>query len=322
MDLRILSGKEVARALSMGRTIELMREAYETLSAGGVEVPLRTALTNEAGTVLYKPAYSERAGIFCAKVVSVFPENAASGLEVCPGVLIVNAADTGMPIALIEAGYLTSLRTGAGTGVATDLFASTNARVAALFGTGGQARHQLEAMLAVRAFEIVYVFSRNPDHAMRFCEEHTGLAGECRLVPNPDRSVLRDCEVITTATTSPTPVFTADEVSLTVHINAIGSLGKERTELCADTVLGSRFVVDQRAACLVEAGEICVVREAGQLPDDFHPEEIGEVIARGSTPREFEDERTVFKSVGNAVQDLACVAEILKNKEGLQTISL
>ena len=306
----------------MVRAIALMREAYSTLSAGGVEVPLRTALTNEGGTVLYKPAYSASAGIFCAKVVSVFPGNAARGLDVTPGVLIVNDAETGMPIALAEAGYLTSLRTGAGTGVATDLFAAENARVGALFGTGGQAGHQLEAMLAVRSFEVIYVFSRNPANAERFCETHEALAGTCRLVPLPERNVLRECDVITTATTSPTPVFSVDEISEQVHINAIGSLGKDRTEIGPETMLGSRVIVDQRAACMVEAGEICLLRDAGRLPDGFHPVEIGEVVTRPERYPEFRAERTVFKSVGNAIQDLVCVAELLRTDSGSETLTL
>jgi ornithine cyclodeaminase len=296
-----------------------MREAFSTLSGGEVDVPLRTALSTEKGTVLYKPAFSGSAGIFAAKIVSVFPGNAAKGLEVCPGVILVNSADTGMPVAMVEAGYLTSLRTGAATGLATDLLAGPNARTAALFGTGGQARHQLEAMLEVRRFETVHVFSRNPDHSERFCEENRDLALNCQLVANSNRDVIKQCDVITTVTTSATPVVFANELSSVCHINAVGSLGKDRTELDAETLLSSRIVVDQREACLAEAGEICLLRDDGRLPDDFAPAEIGELVNSKEHPG---SGRTVFKSVGNAIQDLVCVAELLRIIDDPDSISL
>ncbi len=286
-----------------------MADAYTSLSAGNVESPLRTALVNNKGTVLYKPAYSKSAGIFCAKIVSIFPENAARGLAVTPGIIIVNSAETGMPVAMVEAGYLTSLRTGAATGIATKTFAREDAKTAALFGTGGQSRHQLEALLCAREFETVYVFSRSPENAEQFCKENADLSSSCKFVPNPSRSVLKSCDVIATATTSPTPVFSDDEISDDVFISAIGSLGPNRSEVPDETLLRGSIVVDNRTAALAEAGEITLLNAAGKLPADFSPVEIGEVInGTAEAPK-----RTpfVFKSIGNAAQDLVCVAELL-----------
>lgn len=287
-----------------------MREAFCALSAGEVDSPLRTVLVNKNGTVLYKPAYSDVAGIFCAKVVSVFADNVEKGLPVIPGLIIVNSGETGMPIALVEAGYLTSLRTGAATGLATDLMASKDAKVAALFGTGGQSYHQLEAMLSVRNMDKVYVFSRNESNAEKFCAAHQAMAGKCLLVPNAERSVLKECEIITLATSSPTAVIADDELGADVHINAIGSLGPKRTEVGSATMLRAYLCVDQRDACLAEAGEICLLSDAGVSVEDLSLVEIGELasgvlVAPGNGV-------SVFKSVGNAVQDLVCTAEILR----------
>lgn len=314
MNVRLIDQKIITECLSMSRAIELMRSAFQDLSEGKVESPLRTALVNEEGTMLYKPAYSAGAGIFCVKVVSVFPGNAEKGLPVTPGIIVINSAETGLPLAILEAGYLTSLRTGAATGIATDCLSPKGSEVGALFGTGGQSRHQLEALLCVRRFKKMYVFSRSPENAERFCSENAGMAEGCELVANPDRSVLKECEVITTATTSPTSVFSDDEISDHVHINAVGSLGYNRTEVSAETLLRSDVVVDQRAACLKEAGEICLMREAGLIGNDYHPAEIGEVIAQGVSFEE-RNRPTVFKSVGNAVQDLVCSAEIFRFAE-------
>lgn len=288
-----------------------MVTAYRDLSAGKVDSPLRTGLVNDNGTVLYKPAYSDASGIFCVKVVSVFPGNSEKGLQVTSGIIVVNSAETGLPLAIMEAGYLTSLRTGAATGISTDLFADPASKVGALFGTGGQALHQLEAMLCVRRFETIYVFSRDPANAQRFCDEAAKIGGSCQLIPNPNRAVLKDCDVIVTATTSPVAVFDDREISDRVHISAVGSLGADRTEVSAETLLRSDVIVDQREACLVEAGEICLMREAGLIGDDYHPVEIGEVIGGQADVGE-RTRPTVFKSVGNAVQDLVCAAEIFR----------
>ena len=313
MDLRLINKETVRELLSMKRAIELMRDAYTSLSAGMVDSPLRTALVNDAGTVLYKPAYSDSAGVFCAKVVSVFADNVNKGLPVTPGIIIVNSAETGMPVALVEAGYLTSLRTGAATGLATDLFCAKGVKVAALFGTGGQSYHQLEAMLEVRDFETIYVFSRNEENAKRFCAEHQSAFPNCKLIANPSRDVLKQCEVITLATTSPVAVIYDEEISDNVHINAIGSLGPNRTEVGTDTMLRAKVYVDQKSACLAEAGEICLLAEAGLIDDSFEVTEIGEVLSRPSEV--LLDGVSVFKSVGNAIQDLVCTAEVLRVAE-------
>lgn len=309
MDIRIIGSEVVSACLDMPRAIDLMAMAYVDLTEGNLMSPLRSAITNDRGTVLYKPAYSDTSGIFCVKVVSVFPDNAQNGLPVTPGIIVINSSETGMPLAVLEAGYLTSLRTGAATGLATKIFARAESKVGALFGTGGQARHQLEAMLCVRAFQRIYLFSRDIENARRFCVENQDLAGACELIANPDRSVLKDCDVITTATTSPDPVFRDKEINDSVHINAIGSLGAERSEVSADTLLRSDVIVDQRAACLKEAGEICLMRTAGLIGEDYQPREIGEIL-NGYALKPCGDRPTVFKSVGNAAQDLVCAAEI------------
>lgn len=313
MDVRIFTQDDVRHLLKMPRAIELMREAFAALSTGRIDSPIRTVLTNNHGTVLYKPAYSAAQSLFCAKVVSVFPGNADKGLPVTPGIIILNDGETGLPVGLMEAGFLTSLRTGAATGLATDLLAKPDASIAALFGTGGQAGHQLEAMLCVRELKRVYVFSGHEENAIRFSEEMSGLSGRCELLPAQNRDVLAECDIITTATTSAKPVFADWEIAAAVHINAIGSLGPGRSEIPPATIQRATVVVDQREACLSEAGELLPLMADGRLPSDFAPAELGELVLDA----EYKAERavTVFKSAGNAVQDLVCAAEVLQLAE-------
>ncbi|MCP4175278.1 MAG: ornithine cyclodeaminase [Fuerstiella sp.] len=310
MDVRIFTRDDVRHLLKMPRAIELMRDAFAALSSGRIESPIRTTLTNDHGTVLYKPTWSAAQNLFCAKVVSVFPGNAHKDLPVTPGIIVLNNGETGMPVALMEAGFLTSLRTGAATGLATDLLAKPDASTAALFGTGGQAGHQLEAMLCVRDLKRVYVFSRHNENAVRFCREMAAHNSNCELIPATNRNVLTECDIITTATTSAKPVFSDREIPTVVHINAIGSLGPNRSEIPAETILRATVVVDHREAGLREAGELLPLMNDGRLPTDFAPAELGELVLN----KNYKVERpvTVFKSAGNAVQDLACAAEVLK----------
>jgi ornithine cyclodeaminase len=315
MKLRLLTGNDVRQCLQMPRAIDLMADAFAALSSGQVSVPPRTKIASDAGTMLYKPALSSQSGIYVVKAVSVFPGNVALQLPVTTGLLLVNDASTGLPLALMDAEYLTALRTGAASGLACRLLADAKITKAALFGAGGQAGQQLAAMLATLPLEVVFVFSRNPESAERFCREQAANAGQCRLIPNPDRNELKSCGVICTATTSQTPVFTDDELGPGVHINGVGSFAPTMAEVPPTTVCRATVFVDQREACLGEAGDLRQPIEQRQLPADFHPAELGEVVLGTATGRRSPDEVTFFKSVGNAVQDLYCATEILRRAE-------
>lgn len=309
MKLLCLKRADIAACFGMNQAIAAMETAFSELSRGGIESPLRTALTSPGGTILYKPAYSPALELFCVKVVSVFPGNAATGDEVTAGTILLNDAKSGLPLAMMDAGYLTALRTGAAAGLATKLLAPDEVAEAALFGTGGQAFHQLEALLAVRAIGTVHVFSRNPQNAERFCAEHAAKFPNTRLLATTDRAVLKRCAVISTASTSPEPVFADDELGEKVHINAIGSLGAHRSEIPLATLDRAQLIVDQRAACLKEAGEIISLLKAGRSEASLNLTELGELV--GSSP-ERSAAVSVFKSVGNAAQDLVCAAEVYR----------
>src|SRR5437773_7294636 len=146
----ILSGADVRRALPMPAAIDSQRRAFAALATGQAVLPLRTSVSvpEQDAVALFMPA--RVAGDLGAKIVSVFPRNQASGLATVQGVLFLLDASTGRPAALMDATYLTALRTGAGAGVATDLLAAPSARTAAIIGTGVQAETQLLGLCAIR----------------------------------------------------------------------------------------------------------------------------------------------------------------------------
>ncbi|MDA7979236.1 MAG: hypothetical protein MPJ50_10775 [Pirellulales bacterium] len=316
MKIRLLSQEDVRRALAMSRVIELMENAFSALSSGEIESPVRTNVNNDTGTLLYKPVLWRSQGTFGIKAVSVFPRNTSRQLPVTTGLMLLNNGETGLPMALMDAQYLTAIRTGAATGLATRLLANQDVTQAALFGTGGQAAMQLEALLCVIPLERVSVFARDPSKARVFCERHQGqFNGNCQLVPTQDTNALKDCGVIVAATTSRSPLFHDEHISSGTHINGIGSFTRDAAEVPAETVARADVFVDQRAAALAEAGDLVIPLERGMLPSDFQPAELGEVLLKQRPGRTSTDKITFFKSVGNAAQDIICAIDVLRTAE-------
>ncbi len=315
MKLRVLSGDDVRQAVKMAEAIGAVREAYVQLSAGQAVVPLRMAVPVESrdAVTLFMPAYLAASDALGAKIVSVFPGNPARGLPLIHAVVLVVDAETGRPRALIDGTYLTALRTGAASGVATALLARSEASVVAVFGAGVQARTQLEAVCTVRAIKQVWVYDVSPERVATYVDTMK-VSGEpipanISVARSPAEAV-RDADIICTATTSAKPVFNDADVKPGVHINGIGSYTPEMQEVPAETVARARIVVDAHSASLAEAGDLIIPLKKGLITEAEIHGEIGEVAAGKISGRQSTDEVTFFKSVGVAVQDVA-VAELI-----------
>ena len=304
--MRILSREVIAELVSMRDAIELMRTAFAALSQGTVHVPIRSKLSipEHEARALFMPVYSPQHGQVAQKVVTVHPNNPAQGLPFIHALVLLIDAAKGTPLALMDGELITALRTGAGAGLATDLLALPDARTAAIFGAGVQARTQLEAVVAVRPITRVLIFGRSPKNVAQFAAETSTVLGlETHLTDDP--SLLLEADVICTATTSLTPVFDDAHVRDGCHINGVGSYRPEMTEIPGDTVCRSAVFVDQRAAALEEAGDIIVPIMSKRIDAGHIRAELGAVISGEAPGRTSPDEVTFFKSVGNAVQDLA-----------------
>src|SRR5512133_2556097 len=222
--LRILTGADVKAALSVADAIEATRLAFAQLSSGRAEVPVRTQWSAANGTALVMPAYLPDSRGLGAKIVSVFPGNPGRGLPTVNALVALLDPETGLPIALLDGTYLTALRTGAASGVATDLLALPGAETAVVFGAGVQARTQLLALCAVRAIRRAWVYDRDTDRARQLVAEMAGkerVPADLRLAASPVEA-LREAQIVATATTSDTPVFADADLMPGVHICAIG----------------------------------------------------------------------------------------------------
>lgn len=329
MDLRILTAEDVRRALPMATAIAAMRDAFRELSAGEAEVPLRSRLdvSQNAGVTLIMPSYLKRTGEMAVKIVSVFSRNPERQLPTIHALVVALDDQTGAPAALLEGAALTALRTGAASGAATDALARPESRTGAIFGSGAQARTQLEALCTVRRLERVWIYSLDEPSARRLIEECAGQApipSEVRIAASPQQAV-EEADVICTATTSATPVFPDDALRPGVHINAIGSFTPTMQEIDPNTVRRARLVVDSRQAALAETGDLILPIQDGTItPDDIYAE-LGEILAGDVPGRTDEEQITLFKSVGLAVQDAVAARAALQGAVALglgTTVSL
>ena len=314
--MRLLTRSDIQRAISMGDAVEILKRAFAELSTGRANVPPRIVLPQNKhdGVTLVMPGYLFDSEALAVKVVSVHNRNPARNLPLIHALVLLLDPTTGQPLAAMEGSSLTALRTGAASGVATDLLARQDAKVAAIFGAGAQARTQLLAIDAVRAIKGCWIYARHPANVQRFIAKmQPQLSVELLAAESPAQAV-REAQIICAATTSPTPVFDGADLQPGTHINAIGSYQSSMQEIDGTTLQrAAKIVIDEYAGALSEAGDLLMAMAQGAIQQTDIYGEIGEIAAGLKLGRETEDEITYFKSVGNAVQD-AAVAQAIYNR--------
>ncbi len=312
-----LTRDDVQAVLTMPAAIDAVANAFRLLSLGHAELPLRTNMPvpPHQGSLLTMPAYvGESLDALGVKLITVYPENPADhGLPAIQGLMVLFRAQTGEPLAVMEAGPLTGMRTGAAGGVAIRYLAREDALSLTLFGTGAQAPYQLEAALCERLIERVWIVSRDRGRAHAFAHAMRERFGLEDVRPATDvEQAVRDADIIVTATAAQEPLFDGRWVHPGTHINAVGAHLPHAREVDTVTVQRARVVVDQRAACLAEAGDLIIPLREGAIREDHIAAEIGEIVAGLKPGRTRPDEITLFKSVGLAVQDVAVAAEVVR----------
>lgn len=324
----IVNREEAQRALPMREAIPIVREAFVQLSTGQAEAPLRAAIrpARHEGVTLLMPGYLGGTDALAVKVVSVFPGNRALRLPTIHALVLLLNAATGAPLAVMEGAGLTALRTGAASGVATELLAREDAQVAAIFGAGAQARTQLLAICAIRTLNRVWVYTPNPQHTQNFIAEMQPQVGSTRLAPadSPGQAT-KEADIICAATTSPTPVFEGAHLKVGAHINAVGSFTPEMQEVDIVTLQrAGKIVIDSRESALAEAGDLLIALAQGAIQDADIYAEIGEIAAGLKPGRATAEEITYFKTVGNAALDVAVAQAVyrkaLQNKMGIEVL--
>lgn len=302
----ILNKSDVASVLTMKDCMDAMEKAFSELSEGTAILPLRTSITPPDGLSLYMPSYLKKMGALGCKVVTVYKNNPVKfNLPTTIGKVLLQDPATGDVICIMNGGYLTAVRTGAASGVATKYLAREEAgQVAGIFGAGVQARMQLWAVAEARPLSKAMVFDISEAAAAQFISEMgPKLNLEITRARNPEE--LLEADIICTATSASSPLFDGNKVKEGTHINGIGSHTPNARELDTAIVKRSRFVGDSREACFKEAGDIIIPVNAGEIPESHFYAELGEIITGKKPGRENDRQITLFKSNGLAIQDAA-----------------
>jgi ornithine cyclodeaminase/alanine dehydrogenase-like protein (mu-crystallin family) len=312
--LRFLSAEDVRKSLPMAEAVEIMKRAFAYLSAGQAVVPPRIHLDvcDGRGVALFMPSYLPAAERIGLKMITLCGDNPARGLPRIQALMCVLDATTGTPLAMMDGTVLTAIRTGAASGAATDLLARAESCTAAIFGAGVQGRTQLEAVCAVRPVRKAWVFDVSRELAESFAQDMGPALHIDVQTAGSAAEALRDADIVCTATTSKTPVFSDGEIRPGVHLNAVGSYQPDVQEIPVETVLRALLVVDHRASALEEPGDLLIPLAQGLFREDHIHAELGELVAGSKPGRTSPETVTMFKSVGVAVQDLAAAVHVLR----------
>lgn len=313
-DTLVLTQAEVRSLLPMDECMDRMAETLQALARGEGLNPLRSLmrLPDGKGLLGMMPGLSGSPEALGIKVVTVFPGNHGSDYDAHQGVVLIFDPEHGLPVGILDASEVTSIRTAAVSGVATRTLAREDAAVLALVGSGVQARTHLEAMLLARPIETVRVYSPTEEHREAFARRESERHDvDVQAVATAEEAV-RGADVVCTVTSSSEPVLRGEWLASGTHVNAVGSSVKSARELDTDAIVRARLFVDRRESTVNEAGDYLFPRAEEAITEDHIVGEVGEVLLGRVVGRRSAEEVTLFKSLGLAVEDLAAAQHVLE----------
>ena len=305
----LLDRQTIQGLLDMDKMIGILEQAFGELASGSAVMPQRTAVADPSvnGWYAFMPAQLRSMGALGVKSVTVYKDNPSMhGLPATLATIVLMNSRTGQTLAVMDGGYITAMRTGAVTGLATKYLARDDARVAGVMGSGVQARTQLWGMASGADIDKALIFSLDPPEAQRtFADDAAEMLGIPVEVAQSGEDLVRSVDVLSLATTATTPIIDVDWVQPGLHINGIGSHAVGVREIDTATMVRSKLVCDNVDACLAEAGDVQIPIEEGAMTADDIYGEIGELITGAKPGRESDEEVTIFKSVGLSIQDIS-----------------
>ena len=310
----ILTRQDVKKVLNMKDCINVVEQAFLEFNKGTTVLPMRTAITPPDGISLYMPAYLKKMGALACKVVTVYKNNPETqNLPTTIGKVLLQNPESGEVICIMDGGYLTAVRTGAVSGVATKyLTRDDKIQVAGIFGAGVQAQMQLVAICEVRDISKVIVYDLSDEAVSNFIGDLREKFG-IEIIQTKNTDEVLQADIMCTATSSPTPIFDGTKVKLGTHINAIGSHTPNARELDTEIVKRSTFIGDSKEACLKEAGDFIIPLNDGDIDESHFYADLGEIVSGDKQAGKNDSEITIFKSNGLAIQD-AATAKLVYDK--------
>jgi ornithine cyclodeaminase len=307
----VLSARDVHRLLAYDECADAMRIALGALARGEANQPMRTVLRPEGarGLMALMPSYLQGdAAVYGLKAICITAGNPAIGLDAHQGIVLLSSAQTGEPLAVLNASAITEIRTAAVSAVATALLARPDADVLAIIGTGVQARAHLLAIPGSRALAQIRVAGRDHARALRFAESMQDQAAAPVVACASAREAVDGAGIIVTATSSAQPVLERGWLTPGAHINAVGACVPAARELDNATIADAALFADSRESVSTESGDYLRALADGAIQPDHVRAELGEILIGAAPGRSGDQEITVFESLGLAVEDLAAAA--------------
>ncbi|ALJ13612.1 ornithine cyclodeaminase family protein [Sphingopyxis macrogoltabida] len=307
--MRMIGAGEIVGALPFAALVDHLAVALLQPAAA----PLRLGVSRGTGReLLVMPAMSDRyAGV---KVLTVTANNGSNGLPVIGGLFIFIDARTGETLAIMDAEELTARRTAAVSALAARALAKPDARRLLLLGTGHLAPYLAEAHATVRPVDTIEVWGRSPDNAARTASEVARRLPEAKVtIANDLAAAARCADIISAATRSTEPLIRGEWVAPGTHVDLVGGYRPDMREIDDEGVRQSAIYVDTIDGALAEAGDLRTPLDNGVIgPDAIR----GDIRVLATHPLSLPDgTRTLFKSVGTALADLAA-AELVWEKLG------
>ena len=305
----MLSRSDVVKILDMKGVVDRLDSAFKDLSEGAALMPQRTPIVvpDHTGLALFMPAYIKGMGALGTKVVTVYKDNPEKyQMPTVLGTIQLLNERTGEPIALMDGGYLTAVRTGAVAGLATRYLSNKDASVHTLFGTGGMAKAHAWAIDSVRDIKKLVICSIDSMEAKQaFADSLKDVVSSEIVIVNDPEEAAQMADIVTLITSSKDPIINGDWFKPGTHINGMGSHAPAMRELDSRTISRSKVVCDLVDACKAEAGDFLIPVEADEWSWDNVHGSLGDVASGRIAGRENREEITLFKSVGLAIQDIS-----------------
>lgn len=302
----ILNKKDVSQVLDVAKTVEIVENVFFEHALNRTQTTERGIinLSDIDGWMGVMTAHIDDINVMGTKVVTIFKKNIDEGKLTTNGTLLLINSESGELLSIMDATFLTAVRTGATTGVATKYLSREDSYSIGLFGAGIQARTQLEAVCAVRKIETIDIFTPTDSKRTKLINE---LSQELSITirKNDDKDAILNNDIIITATTSATPVFSGDNIKSGTHINCIGAHTKNTREIDTTTIKRGKLFVDSKSSALKEAGEILIPLNNNEISLDAIRGDLSDLVSKKITGRESNDDITIFKSLGLSIEDVS-----------------
>lgn len=312
--MRNLDADSVADALPYDRLIAALDEAFRA----GARVPDRTHLAVEVpesveGTLLLMPCW-QSGGLLGVKIATIYPGNADAGLSAVYASYFLMDAGTGRPLAVLDGTELTLRRTAAASALASTYLSRHDSKTLLMIGTGRLAPHLIRAHAAARKIDGVLIWGRRPEAAGRVAEELSKERFSVEVAGRIDEAVQK-ADIVCCATLATEPLIKGAWLSEGQHVDLVGAFKPDMREADGAAIARARVYVDTYAGALSEAGDIVQALADGVIAESDIAGDLAELVRGQKSGRSSDEETTLFKSVGTALEDLAAAQLVMRGQD-------